>query len=72
MIAETPQIEEPIARRLVSFGVSPNRRPSHVITATDAASSIVTRPRLSVRSFITSPGKNRDPWKMIPIFSQNA
>ena len=31
MIAETPQIDEPIASRLINFGGSPNARPSTVI-----------------------------------------
>ena len=35
MIADTPQIDEPIASRLVSFGESLNVRPSQVISTID-------------------------------------
>jgi hypothetical protein len=40
MMAETPQIDEPMASREVSFGVSPKARPSAVMNSSDTEISM--------------------------------
>jgi hypothetical protein len=72
MIAETPQIEEPIASRLMSFGFSLKARPSQVISAIEIASSSATATRLTAPSFSTSPRRNRTPRSTMPSLSQNS
>ena len=72
MIADTPQIDAPIERRLVSFGRRLNARPSAVMTAIDAASSTTTHARLTPPSRAMSPSTNRTPSSTIPLFSQNS
>ena len=72
MIADTPQIEDPIASRLTSFGDKPNARPSAVISTIAAASSIATQTRLTPPSLTTSPSRNRTPSSTMPALSQNS
>ncbi len=71
-MAETPQIDAPIASRLVNFGGSRNARPSAVMTAIDTASSRTTQSRLTPPRRATSPRRNRTPSSTMPIFSQNS
>src|SRR4249920_2573368 len=61
MIADTPQIDDPIASKLISFGDSLNARPSAVINTIAAASSTATHARLTPPSLTTSPSRNLTP-----------
>ncbi len=72
MMADTPQMEEPMASRLVSLGVSPNQRPSRVMSMIDTPSSTATRTRLTPPSRSTSPMRKRTPRKTMPALSQNS
>ena len=72
MMAETPQIEEPTASRLVSLGFSLNQRPSTVMIAIATASSITTSPRDTPPSLRTSPSRKRAPSSTMPALSQKS
>src|SRR4051812_25731434 len=72
MIAETPQTDDPIDRRLTSFGDRPNARPSAVISTMAAASSMATHARLTPPSRTMSPIRKRTPSRTMPALSQNS
>ena len=72
MMADTPQIDDPIANRLISFGGNRNARPSAVMITIATASSSATQTRLTPPSLTTSPSRNRTPSNTIPTFSQNS
>src|SRR6187402_1681810 len=72
MMAETPQMEEPIANRLVSFSERPKRRPIQVIDTIEKASTKDVKMRVVAPRRKTSPSKNRTPSKTMPSFSQNS
>src|SRR5438067_13200000 len=72
MIADTPQIDEPMASRLINFDGSLNARPSAVMMTIATASSSATQTRLTPPSFMTSPRRNLTPRRTIPTFSQNS
>ena len=72
MIADTPQIDEPMDSRLMSFGDRPNARPSAVIRMIAATSSIATHARLTPPSLTTSPSRKRTPSSTMPALSQNS
>ncbi len=72
MMAETPQIEDPTANKVVSLGLSLKRRPSSVMNAMDRASSIRTRTRLTAPSLSTSARRKRAPSRTMPVLSQNS
>src|SRR3989442_14981302 len=72
MMADTPQIDDPIDSRLISFGDSLNARPSAVISAIATASSKATHARLTPPSLTTSPSTNRTPNNTMPALSQNS
>ncbi len=61
MIADTPQIEEPMASSEVSFGVSLKALPSQVISTMEMESSSTTAIRLMPPSLSTSPSRKRTP-----------
>src|SRR2546430_2860444 len=72
IIAETPQIDDPTASRLVNLGLSLKMRPSSVIKPIDKISSINTSVRLTAPSLSTSATRKRAPSRTIPVFSQNS
>jgi hypothetical protein len=72
IIAETPQMEDPMASSEVSFGDSRSHLPSAVISAIDTASSMATNARLTPPNFRMSPSRKRTPSNTIPVFSQNS
>src|SRR5262249_22049009 len=72
MMADTPQIEDPTASKLVSFGLSLKMRPSNVINAIDKPNSTRTSTRLTDPSLSTSPNKKRAPSRTMPVLSQNS
>src|SRR4249920_3794117 len=55
MIADTPQMEDPIASRLMSLGARRNARPSAVMITIATVSSSTTQRRLTPPSLTTSP-----------------
>ena len=72
IIAETPHIEEPIANRDVSFGVSLKVLPSQVISTIEMVSSSTTAIRLMPPSLSTSPSRKRTPSSTIPSLRKNS
>ncbi|OLD21197.1 MAG: hypothetical protein AUJ01_02635 [Acidobacteria bacterium 13_1_40CM_3_65_5] len=72
MMAETPQIDDPMASRLINFGGNLNARPSAVMMAIATASSSATQTRLTPPSFTTSPSRNLTPSSTMPTLSQNS
>jgi hypothetical protein len=72
MIAETPQTDDPIASRSVSFGRKPNAFPSAVIKRRETVISMATRIRVTPPSFRMSPRMNREPSSTMPVLSQNS
>ena len=72
MMAETPQIEEPMASRLVSLGLSRNQRPITVMMAMATTSSMPTSKREMRPSLRTSPRRNRAPSSTMPALSQKS
>ena len=72
MMAETPQMEDPTASRLVSLGLSRNQRPSRVMMAMATASSIATSVSETPPSLSTSPSRKRAPSSTMPALSQKS
>src|SRR6267378_6055292 len=66
MMADTPQIDDPIDSRLISFGDNPNARPSAVISAIATTSSNATQARLTPPSLTMSPNTNLTPNNTMP------
>ena len=61
-----------IGSNVVNFGFRLNNLPRAVISSSEPAISITTRPRLIPPSFRTSPRTKRDPSRTIPAFNQNS
>jgi hypothetical protein len=72
MMAETPQIDEPTANRLVSLGDSLNALPSQVISTIEIVSSSATATRLMPPSLSTSPSRKRTPSITMPNLRKNS
>ena len=72
VLVDTPQIEEPTASRLVSFGESLNARPSQVISTIDIVNSSATATRLMPPSLSTSPTRKRTPSSTMPSLRKNS
>ncbi|SHU12169.1 Uncharacterised protein [Mycobacteroides abscessus subsp. abscessus] len=72
MIAETPQMEVPMASSEPSFPLRPNHLAAKRMMAPATVMSTRICTRLVPPSLRTSPSTNRAPSATIPIFSQNS
>ncbi len=72
MIADTPQIEVPIASSEPSLPHSPKARAARMMMVPATVMSTKIWIRLRPPSLAISPSANRAPSSTIPIFSQNS